>query len=465
MLYDVVLGGVLSATFIPVFVDRLANKEERDAFDSISAVLTVSVVVLLGTTLAALIAAPYLITALTAADPHAGAGQLHHLVLERQVATDVPALVRDPDRRLRPLRTRRRVAQHAPALRRGRLGTDRQQPRLHRHPGLVRPLGRTGRRPGQRRGAPLPAGPARPGHLARCGAPGRGPHSQPAPIQSRAAALALESPRRRAARRGPARRMDLRLRPGQPDRPLRRHRAGRQRPRPRSGVLVYVRLRLLPASLRRRRRHGHVRGHARPGPALVDGAAGGVLASHERRAPGDPGSHHPVRRRHAPPGPSRSGPPAGIRPQHAGPDGTTGAALAMFALGLPGFCTYLYLVRVLQSMQRTRVAFYLYLVENGINIVLALLLSTRWASAAWPSRSRSPTRSPPSWPWPSSASGSGAWPLVKPGPRCGAWSSPASRWPSSSWSSRTSRARPAPSACWPGWSVPCSPAASPSAPS
>ena len=38
MLYDVVLGGVLSATFIPVFVDRLANKAEREAFDSISAV-------------------------------------------------------------------------------------------------------------------------------------------------------------------------------------------------------------------------------------------------------------------------------------------------------------------------------------------------------------------------------------------------------------------------------------------
>jgi peptidoglycan biosynthesis protein MviN/MurJ (putative lipid II flippase) len=53
---------------------------------------------------------------------------------------------------------------------------------------------------------------------------------------------------------------------------------------------------------------------------------------------------------------------------------TTGAALAMFALGLPGFCAYLYFVRVLQSMQRTRVAFYLYLVENGLNIVLALLL-------------------------------------------------------------------------------------------
>jgi putative peptidoglycan lipid II flippase len=53
---------------------------------------------------------------------------------------------------------------------------------------------------------------------------------------------------------------------------------------------------------------------------------------------------------------------------------TTGEALAMFALGLPGFCTYLYVVRVLQSMQRTKVAFYLYLIENGINIALAVAL-------------------------------------------------------------------------------------------
>ena len=53
---------------------------------------------------------------------------------------------------------------------------------------------------------------------------------------------------------------------------------------------------------------------------------------------------------------------------------TTGAALAMFALGLPGFSAYLYMVRVLQSMQRTKVAFYLYLVENAFNITLAIVL-------------------------------------------------------------------------------------------
>ena len=87
MLYDVVLGGVLSATFIPVFVDRLSNKTEREAFDSISAVLTVSVVVLLGTTVAALVAAPFLIDALTVLDTHAGADQIHRVLLERQVAT------------------------------------------------------------------------------------------------------------------------------------------------------------------------------------------------------------------------------------------------------------------------------------------------------------------------------------------------------------------------------------------
>jgi putative peptidoglycan lipid II flippase len=51
-----------------------------------------------------------------------------------------------------------------------------------------------------------------------------------------------------------------------------------------------------------------------------------------------------------------------------------GAALAILAAGLPGFCSFLFVVRALQSMQRTKVAFWLYLVENGINVVLALAL-------------------------------------------------------------------------------------------
>ncbi len=53
---------------------------------------------------------------------------------------------------------------------------------------------------------------------------------------------------------------------------------------------------------------------------------------------------------------------------------TTAATLAMFSLGLPGFCTFLYMIRVFQAMQDTRTAFRLYLVENGINIIAGVLL-------------------------------------------------------------------------------------------
>ncbi|MGD0880914.1 MAG: murein biosynthesis integral membrane protein MurJ [Acidimicrobiales bacterium] len=53
---------------------------------------------------------------------------------------------------------------------------------------------------------------------------------------------------------------------------------------------------------------------------------------------------------------------------------TTATTLAMFSFGLPGFCTFLYMVRVLQSMQDTRTAFRIYLVENAVNIVLGVAL-------------------------------------------------------------------------------------------
>ena len=47
----------------------------------------------------------------------------------------------------------------------------------------------------------------------------------------------------------------------------------------------------------------------------------------------------------------------------------------MLALGLPGFCVFLYAVRVLQSVQDLRSAFWLYALENGVNIVLAVVLA------------------------------------------------------------------------------------------
>jgi putative peptidoglycan lipid II flippase len=52
----------------------------------------------------------------------------------------------------------------------------------------------------------------------------------------------------------------------------------------------------------------------------------------------------------------------------------TGQVLAILALGLPGFCAYLTYIRVFQAMQNTRTAFWLYVLENGVNVALAAVL-------------------------------------------------------------------------------------------
>ncbi|MDA8273768.1 MAG: murein biosynthesis integral membrane protein MurJ [Actinomycetota bacterium] len=52
----------------------------------------------------------------------------------------------------------------------------------------------------------------------------------------------------------------------------------------------------------------------------------------------------------------------------------TGATLALFAFGLPGYSLFFYVVRALQSMQDTRTAFFLYLVENVVAVATALAL-------------------------------------------------------------------------------------------
>jgi putative peptidoglycan lipid II flippase len=59
----------------------------------------------------------------------------------------------------------------------------------------------------------------------------------------------------------------------------------------------------------------------------------------------------------------------------SGPEvSTTAAVLALFALGLPGYCCFLLAVRAFQAMRDTRTAFWLYVVENGLNVAVALLL-------------------------------------------------------------------------------------------
>jgi putative peptidoglycan lipid II flippase len=374
MLYDVVLGGVLSATFIPVFVDRLSNKPEREAFDSISAVLTVSVVVLLGTTLAALVAAPYLIDALTVLDTHSGPAQIHRVLLEREVATGflrwfviqiaayglfalAAAL----------LNTRRRfiavawapivnnivcigilvwfglwagrgaslagVEQHhtellllglgtslgvvlqgvalIPSLRRADLGLLRW--RWNPRDEALRAVTRLG---GWTFGFVLANQIALFVVTILAGSV-----AGPDPVSSYTYAYAFF-----------------------------------QLP---YGIVAVTVMSVVTPDLAQQWSTGHqaaflkrMTGGLRAVLALIIPSAVGILLLAKPSVALLLGNGHST--------------PAETA--------TTGAALAMFALGLPGFCTYLYLVRVLQSMQRTKVAFYLYLVENGLNIVLALLL-------------------------------------------------------------------------------------------
>ena len=51
-----------------------------------------------------------------------------------------------------------------------------------------------------------------------------------------------------------------------------------------------------------------------------------------------------------------------------------GTVVALFAVGLPGFSAYLLLMRAYQAMQDTKSMFWLYVVENGVTIVLATAL-------------------------------------------------------------------------------------------
>ena len=61
MIHDLVLGGVLAATFVPVFVERLARATPREATESISAVVTVAGMMLVMATIAFVLLAPAII--------------------------------------------------------------------------------------------------------------------------------------------------------------------------------------------------------------------------------------------------------------------------------------------------------------------------------------------------------------------------------------------------------------------
>ena len=316
MLYDIVLGGVLSATFIPVFVDQLVQSHQGGG-----------VHLHFGRALGVdgrprrdhrgrLVLAPAFITGLTALDTTSHSQLLHTIMAERADATTL---------------LRWFVIQIAAygffALATALLNTQRRFVAVAWAPivnnlvcivvlvwfGLL-----TGRSATLASLADhhTPGRPARTGHLSRRGAPVRRADPQPARGGARSGPLALGPPRRRAAHRGPPQRLDLRLRPGQSGGPVRGHPPRRHRRGLRPGLLLHLRLRLLADALWDRRRHHHVGGGAGPGRALVHRPADRLLGPPVRRPARHVGAHHPGRGGPAPLGQTRRGPAARPRAQH-----------------------------------------------------------------------------------------------------------------------------------------------------
>jgi putative peptidoglycan lipid II flippase len=89
MLFDLVLGGVAGATFIPVFVERLALDGERRAWKSISNVVTGALIVLAAASLISWFCAPWIIDGFTAFRETKSTASLLVLAQQRAVATDL----------------------------------------------------------------------------------------------------------------------------------------------------------------------------------------------------------------------------------------------------------------------------------------------------------------------------------------------------------------------------------------
>ncbi len=88
MLFDLVLGGVAGATFIPVFVERLALDGERRAWRSISSVVTLSLIVLVVASVVAWLGAPWIIDGFTVMHHASSTQSTATLVEQRAVATE-----------------------------------------------------------------------------------------------------------------------------------------------------------------------------------------------------------------------------------------------------------------------------------------------------------------------------------------------------------------------------------------
>ena len=89
MLFDLVLGGVASATFIPVFIERLALEGERRAWKSISSVITSALVVLVLASVVAWWTAPWIIDGFTVMHHVRATQSMRSLIHQRAIATSL----------------------------------------------------------------------------------------------------------------------------------------------------------------------------------------------------------------------------------------------------------------------------------------------------------------------------------------------------------------------------------------
>jgi putative peptidoglycan lipid II flippase len=373
MLYDIVLGGILSATFIPVFVDRLATRSEREAWRAISAVVTASLVVLVVMTVLFWVLAPQVIGAFTAFDHTTTAGATTQLAQEKSVATTllrwfvpqvalygvialVTALLNARRRFAAPMWVPiannlvcigvllwfHAVVPNAPSL----AGAEAHQWQL-----VLLGLGTT-------------------------------------------AGVALQAALLLPGLRGLGGRLRWRWEP--------RHEAVRTVVRLggwtfgfviANQVALFVVLALAVGAPGADPVSSYTYAYTffqMPYAVVAVSVMSAVTPDlSEKWATGDAaGFRHRLagglRATLAVIVPASVGmlilakPAVALLLAHGSSSvaatATTGSALALFSLGLPGFCAYLYVVRVLQSMQRTKVAFWLYLVENAINVVFAVAL-------------------------------------------------------------------------------------------
>lgn len=79
ILYELILGGILSAVFIPVVVEQLRTRSRREADEAISALATVSMAALVVLSLVTLAAAPWIVRLFTFRLPGEEAAQQHAL--------------------------------------------------------------------------------------------------------------------------------------------------------------------------------------------------------------------------------------------------------------------------------------------------------------------------------------------------------------------------------------------------